>query len=138
MRRAGWLVVVLSVAGVGLTVGCTGEATGGKLPVSGTIKLKGQPLDAGSIQFESKPPTPSCFTGGEIKDGKYAIPAPQGLLPGTYTVRITAPEPGAAPFEPGGEIAPPVKDRVPPEYNVSSTLTFEAKSGSNTYDFDVP
>ncbi|MCI0358386.1 MAG: hypothetical protein L0211_07885 [Planctomycetaceae bacterium] len=119
-------------------VGC-GEETGGKLAVSGLIKLKGQPLDAGSIQFESKPPAPSCFTGGEIKDGKYAIPPGQGLLPGTYTVRISAPENVAAPSEPGGEIAPPVKDRVPPEYNVNTTLTFEAKSGtSNTYDFEVP
>jgi len=139
MRRSGWLEVALWIAFVGSMVGCGGEATGGKLPVSGLIKLKGQPLDAGSIQFESKPPTPSCFTGGEIKDGKYAVPAPQGLLPGTYTVRISAPEQVAAPAEPGGEIPPPVNDRVPPEYNVNSTLTFEAKSGTaSTYDFDVP
>ena len=117
--------------------GC-GEETGGKLPVSGNITIKGQPLDAGSIQFESKPPTPSCFTGSEIKDGKYTIPAVQGLLPGTYTVRITAPEKVAVTAEPGGEIPPPVKDRVPPEYNANSTLTFEAKSGTNTFDFDVP
>jgi hypothetical protein len=129
---------VFSIALLGSVTGCGGEATGGKLPVSGSIKLKGQPLDVGSIQFESIAPTPSCFTGGEIKDGKYSIPAPQGLLPGKYTVRITAPEPGAPPAEPGGEIAPPVKDRVPDQYNVSSTLTFEAKSGANTYDFDVP
>jgi hypothetical protein len=133
MHTARSLVLALSALAISFLAGC-GEETGGKLPVSGTITLKGQPIADGSIQFESA----SAFTGAAIKDGKYQIPAAQGLLPGTYTVRISAPESTAPPAEPGGEIAPPVADRVPAEYNVNSTLKFEAKPGADKFDFDVP
>jgi hypothetical protein len=128
VRAIGVVLAVLAVM-----PGCT-EATGGKLPVSGTIKLKGQPIADGSIQFVSA----DAFTGAAIKDGKYEIPAAQGLVPGTYTVRISAPESSAPVSEPGGEIAPPVKDLVPAEYNTNSTLNFEAKPGNKTFDFDIP
>ena len=32
---------------------------------------------------------------------------------------------------------PAGKDRVPPEYNLNSTLTFEVKPGHNTADFPL-
>ena len=124
--------VVFYLVGVLAALGC-GPDTAGKLPVSGTVTLKGKAIGDGSIQFES----PSAFTGAAIKDGKYDIPAEHGLLPGNYTVRVSAPESVAPPAE-GGEIAPPVADLVPPEYNINSTLKYEAKAGSEKFDIDIP
>ncbi len=122
-----------------LLAGC-GEETAGKLPVSGTITIKGAPVDAGTINFFSQPPTPDCFTGALITDGKYSVPAVQGLLPGTYRVQISAPVQGPPSTDPvPGEAGPLAEDRIPVEYNANSKLTFEAKSGAaNKFDFDVP
>ncbi len=64
--------------------GCGG--TDGKLPVSGTITLKGEPLDDGIIEFSSA----ETRTGANIIKGKYEVPAENGLKPGTYKVSITA------------------------------------------------
>jgi hypothetical protein len=132
-----WRVIGVVVIVIATLAGC-GEETGGRLPVSGTIKLKGQPVANGSIFFESEPPASGVFTGGPITDGKYELKASQGLLPGKYIVRISVPESTAQPAEPGGEPGPPVNDLVPPEYNVQSKLRYEAKAGSSNFDYDVP
>ena len=121
-----------------LFVGCGGDSSG-RQAVSGSITLKGQPLDEGTINFAAKPPAEG-FAGALIKDGKYNISAEQGLLPGVYEVRITAPEKGAEVLSDApGEAGPPAKDRVPPQFNATTTLTFEVKTGGeNEYNLDIP
>jgi len=122
-----------------LLAGCAPD-TGGRLPVTGTISLKGQPIDQGTINFSAKPGTEGGFAGALIQDGKYSIPASQGLMPGIYQVRISAPVPGTAVAETApGESGPPAQDRVPPRYNSQTTLEFEVKAGlKNEFSFDVP
>lgn len=119
--------------------GCAPDV-GGRLAVSGTIKLKGQPIDEGTINFSARPGAEGGFAGAPIRDGRYEIPAAQGLTPGVYQVRISAPEPGVPVTETApGQSGPPVKDRVPPQYNANTTLEFEVKAGAkNQFDFDVP
>ena len=118
--------------------GC-GQDTGGRMQVSGTVKLQGTPLRSGTIEFASA--DAKQLTGSMITDGKYSIPAEKGLLPGKYTVRISASqEEGAVPAGPPGPEAEThkVKDLVPPEYNGNSTLSAEvSQGGSNQFDFDL-
>jgi hypothetical protein len=119
--------------------GC-GGSVGGKVPVAGTITIKGQPITEGTINFASASPAQSVFTGSLIKNGSYDIAAENGLPPGQYIVRISAAEPGTIATDPlPGETGPPLKDRVPPEYNAHSKLTVNVEPGrKHTFDFDVP
>ena len=87
--RGGLTFGMALLAGLGLA-GC-GADTGGKRPVSGTITLKGQLLNEGTINFAAKD-SAGGFGGALIKDGKFAIPAQHGLTPGLYQVRISSPE----------------------------------------------
>src|SRR5216117_2334724 len=78
----------LALAALAFLTGC-GPSSGGRQEVSGTIKLKGQPLDQGVIDFT---PVESQATkgGAVITNGSYKIPRALGLLTGKYHVTITA------------------------------------------------
>ena len=60
-------------------------------PVTGTVTWKGQPLDQGSIQFLPEDGK-GTMVGAEIRDGRYALPDPPGLAPGSYRVAHQFPE----------------------------------------------
>jgi hypothetical protein len=82
----------------------------------------------------------ATFSGGPIKDGRYVVPAENGLAPGKYTVRISSTE-GGGPATGGLSDAPEVEaqQRIPPQFNVQSTLTAEVQaSGENRFDFQIP
>lgn len=121
-----------------ICAGC--ENTGGKRAVSGSVTLQGQPLDKATISFSKLPEVQRAEGTALIKTGKYSLPANQGLLPGTYLVRISAleefnitPEEYAA-----GKTAPPPKERVPAKYNTASEQQVEVKdSGPNQFDFNI-
>src|SRR5687768_3847834 len=118
------LILLATLSGM-LFCGCAAKEPS-QFPVSGTVTLKGQPLDQGTIQFDPTAPEQGTFSGVGIQAGKYSIPAENGLAPGTYRVRISSAEPGpvveqAAP----GESGPPAKDRIPTKYNVETTLQAE-------------
>lgn len=121
-----------------LTSGC-GQNTGGRLGVSGTVRFQGAPLQSGTIEFASA--DAKQLTGSTITDGKYSVPAAQGLPPGKYTVRISATQDeGAAPTGPPGpeSMTQQAKSLIPPQYNVDSTLTAEVtQGGNNVFDFDL-
>ncbi len=122
-----------------LAVGCSGSDDG-RLPISGTVSLKGESLDSGSIQFI--PTTPDGSHGGSvISDGKYSIPKEQGLKPGKYRVVISAGAQGTVetPAMPG-ESGPPAKERIPAEYNSASEknpVIREVSAQALQQDFDI-
>lgn len=120
-------------------IGC-GGGTGGRVPVTGVITLKGVPLDDGTIEFSS----PSVKSGASIIKGKYSMPADQGLTPGKYKVMITAGDGKTPADSPDGMPGPTganiiSKDRIPAEYNTNSTqeVTVTDK-GPNKFDFTIP
>src|SRR5262245_19611226 len=78
----------LSLAVAALAAGC-GDKYGGRVEVSGTVKLKGQPLKAGVLMFE---PLGGQGTAASapISDGSYTIPRSTGLKPGKYLIRVTS------------------------------------------------
>jgi hypothetical protein len=127
-----------------LLVGC-GERNP-RREVSGTVTLAGENLDEGVIEFHpisaADPDLPATNAGAVIAEGKYLIPAEQGLVPGKYRVLITSGD-GVTPADPEGIPGPSgnfvSKDRIPPEYNQKSTIEVEvADADPNTFDFDIP
>ena len=69
---------------------CSSNNPQGRVAVKGDVALEGQPIENGSIQFESLPGTQTkVITGGTIQQGKFSIAAADGLIPGQeYAVRI--------------------------------------------------
>lgn len=137
MRRL--LSVFFCLVTVALTMtGCEGRDPHGRQAIQGTVTFQGQPLDQGSIRFQS-PEDSGLSAGALIRNGKYQIPREQGLPPGTYKVHISSLEPtppltGA----PGENPAPPAKERLPENVNVKTQLKAEIKADpSPKFDFEV-
>src|SRR5262249_43545093 len=85
-----------SAAGLLLLVGLVWLITGREtaVTVSGMVRLGGQPLPTGSIQFIPVDGTAGSDTGAVIEEGKYRIP--KGLRAGKYKIEIRGlrPRPG--------------------------------------------
>jgi hypothetical protein len=152
------LVVLLAACAA---AGC-GNAPDGRQRISGTITLKGVPLDEGLIEFipkaetgsgvvNSKTPDSSSVAGKEIatrsgaliKDGRYVIPQDKGLLPGTYKVVISSVEGNAPEATPGVPPGPTkkgrAKDRIPADYNRTTKQIVEVtKEGPNEFNYTIP
>ena len=128
-----WLLIVF--------LGCAPD-TGGRVGVSGNVTHQGQPLENGTIQFVSS--DGSQMAGATISDGRYEIPAAQGLLPGEMTVRVSSASETSTP--PPAEEAPgdptafaPREELIPAQYNSQSTLkTVIESDAQNTFDIDIP
>lgn len=121
-------------------VGC-GPRTD-RLALSGNVTLDAAPLDKGTIQFTTLGEGTLQSTGAVIQDGAYHIPAEKGLLPGTYRVELSSPDPTAPQVKvaayPGGPVIPVTPDRIPAPYNVDSDKSVEVtRDGANQFDFDV-
>jgi hypothetical protein len=118
--------------------GC-GQDSGGRLEISGKVQFQGSSLASGTIEFVSA--DGAQRSGATIDGGTYSIPAPKGLQPGKYIVRInSAQETGPAPTGPPGpeSMTQVAQNLIPPQYNVNSTLTAEVtESGDNEFDFDL-
>lgn len=138
MHARRWTLLVLSVWLVALCPGC-GPNTD-RVPLQGLVTFQGRPLEHGHVTFltTSGPPGPVC--GAVIRDGRFDIPAEQGLSPGSYRVLISSPD-GEAPQTPE-EIAagasPRAMERIPARYNAESELTAEVSAeGPNRFKFDL-
>ena len=118
-------------------LGCGNSS--GRYPVSGDVTLKGQPLASGAIIFEG---ADGSRGGATIEDGKYSVPTEQGLLPGTYTVRLSAVQSQQMDGPPGPEataLERTNRDLVPPEFNAKSTLKLEVGPDSpSKFDIAIP
>jgi hypothetical protein len=116
--------------------GCNDGGAGHRLPVSGSVKFRGQPLPFGTIEFTSG----RGIGGGPISRGAYDIPAEHGLPPGVYQVTISAiRSPQVTPGPPGPDAKDAGEEMLPPEFNVKCDKTVEVKRGEpNQFDFDIP
>ena len=118
--------------------GC-GPDTGGRLGVSGTVTFQGKPLATGTIEF-SPTDAGGSPSGTTITAGAYSVPAVQGLLPGSYTVKISSVE-GAAQDTtqaPGDSTTVVNKELIPAEFNSASTLKAEVSASATSFDFTIP
>lgn len=129
----------------GLMIGSSGCAggSGGRVDVSGTVILEGQPLKEGTIEFF--PLEQQDTKGGAlIVDGSYSMVKKSGLKPGKYLVKLTSGD-GKTPASdeevaaPGGSTNIVSVDMIPEEYNIASTQEREVKAGEvNKFDFNIP
>ena len=124
-----------------LLIGC-GEDDGlPRLEISGMVTLDGTPLPTGSIQFQPNATLEQVAVaeGTTIQDGRYALAQEKGLVPGSYGVIILS-HAADAPLEeelPGAGVRLP-KERIPPQYNVKTTLVADVSAdGENVFNYDL-
>jgi hypothetical protein len=131
---------LLSGLVLGMVTGCGDPRN--RQEITGEVKLKGQLVDDGVINFA---PLDGQETGdgAQIVKGKYRIPRDKGLSPGKYRVSLYAGngmsgEGNASPDSPNAGKRF-VGERIPPEYNEKSKVIKEViKGGPNKFDFDIP
>ncbi len=118
--------------------GCGGDSSGPKgVAISGTVTLDGAPLDHGTILIKWS----GSAAGADIANGKFAIPANVGPIPGKHRVEISSPEGGSKvtstdPTKAMDEASgPPPTERIAAKYNTESELTAEVKDGGETFSF---
>ena len=137
-RSASWFGLVGTV----FLSGCSGESRG-RLPISGSVTLDGQPLPAGYVIFEPKSGQ-TMQSGGMIQDGRFEVRAEHGAAPGRYSVAIFSGavkpvnnfEPGTPEYESAAMREP--GEQVPRKYNVDSILTADVERGKpNDFTFDL-
>lgn len=111
--------------------GCGGD---GRLGLSGSVTVDGQPLDSGVISFTPAAGTEANSAGTGIEGGRYRIPAEKGLIPGAYRVRIQA-------YEPTGRMVEDPQFGTAPETvmlrftETESLRAVVASDGPNRFDF---
>jgi hypothetical protein len=130
------LIATLALA-VGF-LGCS-VSVDGRYPVEGEVKFQGAPLAKGTVQFVAI--DGSSMTGGDIVDGKFAIPAARGAKPGEYVVRISSVDEKTVVETMPGDAGPlPVSaERIPAKWNVESEEKREiVASSENRFAFDIP
>ena len=110
--------------------------------VSGRVTLDGQPLADARVNFQplSAKRDPGIGSFGKTNaNGEYSLTLidekAEGAFVGKHRVMIKAVAAGAG--DPADDKQRAGGDRVPPEYNIKSTLTFEVKPGHNTADWKL-
>src|SRR5438094_5861676 len=93
LRKNGGRVALLLALAAVLPAGGCGDNGKGLQTVSGTVTLKGKPVESGMLEFR---PTAAASgaaaytrSGAVIADGKFEIPKEKGLVPGKYKVSIS-------------------------------------------------
>lgn len=141
-----WFVLILLLTPL---TGC-GEANPlGRQGLSGEVRFAGELLDQGTIEFSPVDPN-GVSSGTIIQQGKYEIPAHQGVPAGAYKVRIMSPEdkeeepeepsapPGPEAMAQGPRQPPPAQERIPAEYNTKTKVLIEVTTkGPQKFDFDI-
>ncbi len=98
--------------------------SGKRVAVQGSIKIGGKPLSWGSVALV--PEDKNAPTGwAMVRDGKYAIPASAGPIPGVYRVIVVD----------MGKVAPgpTVEDRQ----EIDKGITFQIHNENNAFDLDL-
>ena len=86
-------ISVVSTCLLAATVGCS-DGRPARVPVSGIVKIDGQPLTTGTIRFV--PETGRAAIGSIDKNGRFILTCYElndGVPPGTHRISITATEP---------------------------------------------
>jgi hypothetical protein len=132
---------LIFIAALALFAGCW-QSYRGRQEIKGTVKLKGQALDQGVIDFTPIENQPTKG-GAVINNGTYIIPRAQGLMKGKYRVIITAGDgrtrenSNEPPGPSGANIIS--KERIPAEYNTNTKQEVEVKDkGPNIFNYDIP
>lgn len=126
----GWLLLTLVVS----LTGCGGDGPdidvpGNLAPVSGIVKLDGQPLEGALVVFVPGDGAAETRSARGVTDatGKYELnwaPEVKGAIPGQHIVSIS-------------KMGPDELEVLPAMYNGSTTLSAEVQEGENDIPFDL-
>jgi hypothetical protein len=110
--------------------------------VSGTVRVDGDPLPKGQIEFDPLDGQPTRASAG-IADGAYRLGARDGLADGRYRVRIIATGRTDPIPVPEGHVGPPPVPKewqvrkIPDRYNRNSDLAAEVGDKENVFPFEL-
>jgi hypothetical protein len=126
-------VILLLASGLLTAAGCGGPEFH---PVRGTVTLDGTALPEASVTFIPESEEGTWGVATTDAEGKFTVRTgeQEGLLAGTYEVRITTYVAGNDQEDPP---IPPVPEKVPEKYNARTTLKEEVKPGENDFQFDL-
>ena len=123
-----------------LLAGC-GPAGPERAEVYGTVKLNGQPVAEGAINFFPVGETKGPEAGAAIKDGKFLIARSQGPVVGKNRVELRAFQKTGRkmqdPTAPPGTLTEEIANVFPADVSTNSELFREVKSRQNEFDFDI-
>ncbi len=124
--------------------GCGREpASPPRFPVTGSVTVNGEPLEAGRIRFSPLAGTATPGTSVGVVNGSYSTTVEEGLMVGSYRVEIEANEnlgfeldDDVAYAQRGGKPLPP--NPIPPQFNRNSTLEATViADADNDFPFDL-
>jgi len=98
--------------------------------VTGTVTVDGQPTAGLEVRFDPQGGEGGSSLGYTQADGKYEAfysGGKKGAVVGAHSVHVNPAE-----TDEGG-----VTIKIPAKYNTASELTFEVKSGKNTFDIAI-
>ncbi|HVK15913.1 MAG TPA: hypothetical protein VM533_03130 [Fimbriiglobus sp.] len=140
--------VLLGALCATLAAGCS-DNHGGRVGITGTVKLKGQPIKDGTLVIFEPLDGQDTGVNTTVNEGTFDVPRQSGLKPGKYLVRVTVGD-GITPENPIDPDAGPgptggrgnnfmAKDLVPKDWNVNSKQQVTVTSENpNKFDFDIP
>ena len=120
-------------------IGCSSETGPSRFPISGTVRIDGQPLEAGTITF--LPESNHTAVSSDFTSGAYSIGSSAGPAAGRYLVEIVSVKPtGKIIRHPDlpSETTEEVRNIVPTQYNTKTSLKIEVKpDAENKFDFEL-
>ena len=136
-----------------LLVGCSGsngdDNRPSRVPVTGSITYKGQPVEGAQVVFSPKSPDGTAAAGTTDESGRFELTTftdNDGAIPGSYNVTVSkhearppAPEFDDASYDPDAKPLPPAKSLLPVKYKDpgKSALTADVAEGQAEFQFDL-
>ena len=146
MKRAfvavGRAFVLLTAIATTALVGCD-QAVDGHYGVTGTATFGGKPMESGRISFQPTTDVGASSAAAQITNGKFSIPAAQGLFPGEYSVVFSVEEKTGEKVlvhsDDGDDYEiETTESHVPLDWGERSTQKITIEAGKNVFHFDVP
>lgn len=139
MRRLARLADPLWVGLLLLPLAGCGPTGPVRLAVTGNVTFGGKPLDSGTIGFYPRQLDGAFLGEATIVNGRYSIPASDGLRPGDYLVQVSSPIPNStAPNDGTPGSVKLAQDRIPTRYNTKSKLAATVTlAGPNRFNYDL-
>ena len=108
-----------------------------RIPLSGAVHFKGQPVADGQLRLVPKAGTAAPVTIVPIAGGRYDTSTVGGVPIGRYRVEVRSFDTNTPPPKAPGE--PQRKQFLPSQFNSLSTLELEVKAGqtATTQDFNL-
>lgn len=132
-------VRLVALSFIVLCAGCGGRHDN-RATIHGEVKLDGQPVEQGSIQFVPVQGVDGSIAGGRIVNGRYELIGKAGPAVGVNRVEVRSSRRTGKMIEmprPWSGTVEETVEAASPRFNSESTLKFEVKPGDNTADFEV-